>query len=117
MRSTHILVNANGLHDPDHYTTAYDMALITQYALGVEGFREYWCAEEYTIQPTNKQSQERNLGTQHSMFVESQFTYEGCTGGKLGYTDEAAAYFGHNCQAGGTGINLCHHEQPEIRKI
>ena len=45
--------------------------------------------EEYTIQPTNKQSQARNLGTQHSMFVESQFTYEGCTGGKLGYTDEA----------------------------
>lgn len=86
--NTHF-VNANGLHDPDHYTTAYDMALITQYALGVEGFREYWCAEEYTIQPTNKQSQERNLGTQHSMFVESQFTYEGCTGGKLGYTDEA----------------------------
>ncbi|MDD5920245.1 MAG: D-alanyl-D-alanine carboxypeptidase [Oscillospiraceae bacterium] len=86
--NTHF-VNANGLHDPDHYTTAYDMALITQYALGVEGFRKYWCAEEYTIQPTNKQSQARNLGTQHSMFVESQFTYEGCTGGKLGYTDEA----------------------------
>ena len=86
--NTHF-VNANGLHDPDHYTTAYDMALITQYALGVEGFRDYWCAEEYTIQPTNKQSQARNLGTQHSMFVESQFTYEGCTGGKLGYTDEA----------------------------
>ena len=41
--NTHF-VNANGLHDPDHYTTAYDMALITQYALGVEGFRDYWCA-------------------------------------------------------------------------
>ncbi|MDD3192374.1 MAG: D-alanyl-D-alanine carboxypeptidase [Oscillospiraceae bacterium] len=86
--NTHF-VNANGLHDENHYTTAYDMALITQYALGVEGFRKYWCAEEYTIQPTNKQSSPRNLGTQHSMFVESQYTFEGCTGGKLGYTDEA----------------------------
>lgn len=81
--------NANGLHHSDHYTTAYDMALITKYALSVKGFREYWCAEEYTIQPTNKQSQSRQMGTQHSMFVESQFTYEGCTGGKLGYTEEA----------------------------
>ena len=81
--------NANGLHDPEHYTTAYDMALITKYALGVEGFRDYWCVPEYTIQPTNKQSQSRTLGTQHSMFVESEFTYDGCTGGKLGYTDEA----------------------------
>lgn len=81
--------NANGLHNTDHYTTAYDMALITKYALTVKGFREYWRAEEYTIQPTNKQKQPRQMGTQHSMFVESQFTYEGCTGGKLGYTDEA----------------------------
>ena len=86
--NTHF-ANANGLHNTDHYTTAYDMALITRYALGVPGFREYWKAEEYTIQPTNKQAKARQMGTQHSMFVESQFTYEGCTGGKLGYTDEA----------------------------
>ncbi|MCI9405303.1 MAG: D-alanyl-D-alanine carboxypeptidase [Oscillospiraceae bacterium] len=86
--NTHF-ANANGLHNTDHYTTAYDMALITRYALGVKGFREYWRAEEYTIQPTNKQAKARQMGTQHSMFVESQFTYEGCTGGKLGYTGEA----------------------------
>ena len=27
--------NANGLHNTDHYTTAYDMALITKYALKI----------------------------------------------------------------------------------
>lgn len=26
-------VNTTGIHDDDHYTTAYDMAKITQYAL------------------------------------------------------------------------------------
>jgi len=30
-KDTHF-TNANGLHDPDHYTTAYDMALITKEA-------------------------------------------------------------------------------------
>lgn len=86
--NTHF-TNANGLHDDDHYTTAYDLALITKYALGIKDFRTYWSAEEYTIAPTNKQEKERVLGTQHSMFVQSEFTYEGCNGGKLGYTDEA----------------------------
>ena len=87
--NTHF-VNANGLHDDNHYTTAYDMALITRYALNeVEGFRKYWNEDYHEIAPTNKQPETRIFGTQHSMFVTSQFYYEGCNGGKLGYTDEA----------------------------
>ncbi len=82
-------VNANGLHDPDHYTSAYDMALITRWALGIEGFREAFGATEYTVPVTNKQPVERNFGTHHHMLVESQYYYEGTTGGKLGWTPEA----------------------------
>lgn len=82
-------VNANGLHDKDHYTSAYDMALITRWALTVDGFKTLFGAQEYTIPPTNKQRQSRTFGTHHHMLVESQYYYEGTEGGKLGWTPEA----------------------------
>lgn len=82
-------VNANGLEDDNHYTTAYDMAAITRYALSVEGFREVFGATEYTMQPTNKQPDKRNFGTQHHMIVYSAYQYKGAWGGKLGWTPQA----------------------------
>lgn len=45
--NTHF-VNAHGLHDDAHYTTAYDMALITKYALTVPNFREFFGKDSYT---------------------------------------------------------------------
>ncbi len=82
-------VNAHGLHDKNHYTSAYDMALITRWALTVDGFRALFGAEEYKIPPTNKQKQPRTIGTHHHMLVESKYYYEGTEGGKLGWTPEA----------------------------
>jgi D-alanyl-D-alanine carboxypeptidase (penicillin-binding protein 5/6) len=32
-------VNPHGLHDPRHFSTAYDLALITRYAMENETFR------------------------------------------------------------------------------
>ncbi len=83
--NTHF-VNASGLPDDNHYTTAYDMALITKYALGIDGFREVFGRIQYTIQPTNLNSVARNIGTQHYMIAQSIYYYEGATGGKLGWT-------------------------------
>ncbi len=82
-------MNAHGLHNKEHYTTAYDMALITRWAIGIDGFREVFGAHSYSVPPTNKQPIQRNIGTHHMMFVKSKFTYEGATGGKLGWTPEA----------------------------
>lgn len=81
--------NAHGLHDKEHYTTAYDMALITRWALGIDGFRELFGAESYTVPPTNKQPVARNIGTHHMMLVTSKYYYEGTEGGKLGWTPQA----------------------------
>lgn len=87
--NTHF-TNAHGLHNEDHYTTAADMAKILQYALSVDGFRNYFGAVNYTMAATNMQPQERSWGTQSGLFVESnKYYYEGATGAKLGYTDEA----------------------------
>lgn len=82
--------NAHGLHDENHYTTAYDMALILRYALNVPGFRDYFGAESYTMAPTNMQPESRSWGTQSGLFIPSnKYYYEGATGAKLGYTDDA----------------------------
>ncbi len=87
--NTHF-TNAHGLHNENHYTTAEDMAKILQYALSVDGFRDYFGAISYTMQPTNMQPQERPWGTQSGLFAESnKYYYEGATGAKLGYTDDA----------------------------
>ena len=47
-------VNPHGLHNNNHYTTAYDLALITRYAMKNEIFRTIVGTQKYEIQPTNK---------------------------------------------------------------
>jgi len=82
-------VNANGLPEDDHYTTAHDMARITAWALTVPGFREVFATDSYTMSATNLQPEERRWATQNAMFVYSAFQYEGAWGGKLGWTEQA----------------------------
>lgn len=81
--------NPNGLHDPNHYTTAYDMAMITREALQNEEFRKIFGTTSYQIPPTNKQSEIRYLWTTHKMLKETDFFYDKAIGGKTGYTSEA----------------------------
>lgn len=88
LSGTHF-TNAHGLYNEQHFTTAADMAKITQYALSVPGFRELFGAVSYEMQPTNKQSERRLFGTDNAMLVNSKFTYEGTIGGKSGWTQES----------------------------
>lgn len=39
MKNTHF-VDCTGLHDPEHYSTAYDIALLLKYALHNDTFRD-----------------------------------------------------------------------------
>ena len=52
--NTHF-VNAHGYHDDNHYTTAYDMALISREAMKNETFRKIAGTVTYTIARTNLQ--------------------------------------------------------------
>ena len=45
--------NANGLFDENHYTTAYDMYLISKYAMQNEAFSEIVSTKSYQSAPTN----------------------------------------------------------------
>lgn len=83
-------VNANGLHDDQHYTTAYDMALIASKVYQQEEFRKIMGVLEYKIGPTNLTQEERVFQQNHRMLWPENYYYcEYCTGGKTGYTDQA----------------------------
>ncbi|MGL4791025.1 MAG: D-alanyl-D-alanine carboxypeptidase family protein, partial [Anaerotignaceae bacterium] len=83
-------INANGLHDENHYTTAYDMSLIAKELLKFDFFRELMACTYYEIPPTNKQSEIRYLHGQNQLLKSSsRFYYEDCIGGKTGFTDQA----------------------------
>lgn len=84
-------VNANGLHNDDHYTTAYDMALITREALKNPSFREITSEVNYTIPATNMSEPRDLLQGNRMVRSDSDYYYEYCLGGKTGYTDEAGA--------------------------
>lgn len=83
-------VNANGLFDQNHYTTAHDMALITQELLKHDTYRKLIEKTYYEIPPTNKQSETRYLHGQHQMLNKhSLYYYPEAKGGKTGFTNEA----------------------------
>lgn len=81
--------NSNGLKDDNHYTTAYDMAMITKYALNNKVWRDMFGERRYEMAPTNKQNEVRYLNKQHVMIFEQKYYYEGIIGGKTGYTTVA----------------------------
>lgn len=79
--------NANGLPDENHYTSAHDMALISQAALKNETFRKVTSTEFYNV-PATEFSGVRSYSNHHSMLMKTpDWYYEGCIGGKTGYTD------------------------------
>ena len=86
-KDTHF-TNANGLPDDNHYTSAYDMALITKEGLTYPQFRQLAGTPYYEIPPTNKQKDTRKLRNRQYMFCLND-TYPGAFAGKTGWTEEA----------------------------
>lgn len=84
--------NASGLYDPDHYTTAYDMAMIARGCYNNSIFVSIdSTADSYTIPPTNMTSQPRTFKHRHKMLEGREYYYEYCKGGKTGYTDQSGS--------------------------
>lgn len=84
--------NPHGLHDPNHYTTAYDMALIAKEVNTKSYFQEIMSHSTYQIPPTNKCSEIRYLSQQHRLMNEQRdgrMYRKDVIAGKTGYTDQA----------------------------
>lgn len=82
-------VNANGLHDENHYTCARDMALVGRELFKYPEFFRIAQTQEYKIERT-KNVEEHVFQQYHKMLLpyeEDYYPY--AIGGKLGYTDQA----------------------------
>lgn len=93
--NTHF-VNANGVHNENHYSTAYDLAIMGKYAMQNETFREIVATTFYTLPSTNKYpTNDRVFGTTNELIKKDtsdkvdNYYYEYATGAKTGYTNSA----------------------------
>jgi D-alanyl-D-alanine carboxypeptidase (penicillin-binding protein 5/6) len=88
--NTHF-TNPHGLHDDDHYTTAYDLYLMAKAAMEYEVFRTIVSTGKYVLPATNL-SGERVLHSTN-LFLTNWYvigyTYSRAIGIKTGYTGEA----------------------------
>ncbi|GFN23342.1 D-alanyl-D-alanine carboxypeptidase family protein [Thermanaeromonas sp. C210] len=80
LKNTHF-TNCHGLHDPNHYTTPYDMALVARYALKYPKILEWTSIKRYTF----RQDPLTILDTTNKML----YWYPGTDGFKTGYTEAA----------------------------
>ena len=87
-RNTHFH-SACGMPDEQHWTCAYDLALIMAAAIREPMFRTICQAREYAIPPTNLNSETRMFASHNLLLVDDNYRYEGLIGGKTGYTDAA----------------------------
>lgn len=81
--------NANGLPDQQHYTTAYDMALITAEALKLPELRHYFSTTNYDCPQTNLYRAVRNFENKNQMLPGAPYYYEGVLMSKTGWTSSA----------------------------
>lgn len=92
-------VNPNGIHDDSHYSTAYDLYIIANYAMKNEVFRKIVATTEYILPATNKYpNEDRVLQTTNELLNENSknYYYKNAIGIKTGYTSKAG-----NCLVAG----------------
>lgn len=89
-QGTHF-TNTSGVHSEEHYSTAYDLALIFNAALQYDLFRTIIKTAVYTVPATNMSGERLYYNTNGliSNWTYSGYVYDKCIGGKTGNTDEA----------------------------
>ena len=98
-------VNANGMHDENHYSTAYDLAQICRYCMKNKTYREIMLTEKcdipdteiwnnYKIENGREDEPYREFyNTNKLLQIGNQYYYPYCTGGKTGFTTPAKNCF------------------------
>ena len=89
-KNTHF-VNANGVHDDNHYTTASDLAIIAEYCMKNETFLKIVATESYTLPATPQYpSDDRILENSNSLQIPGhRYYYPYAIGMKTGFTSQA----------------------------
>ncbi len=89
-------VNPHGLHNDNHYTTAYDLAKISCYAMKNNVFREIVGTKSVKI-PFTTRGHDRILVNKNKMLND----FEGSTGIKTGFTKKAGRCLVSSCVRNG----------------
>lgn len=92
-------INPHGLDADGHYTTAYDLSIITSYALKNDIFRDISLTKYATISETNTH-EKRYLKNKNKLL----FSDENCVGVKTGFTDNAGRCLVNACEENGMQI-------------
>lgn len=90
LKNTHF-VNPHGLHDNAHYSSAYDLALLTKHALANPVFAEVVSTNRKVIPWDSRPDEDRILLNQNRLL----YRYDDAVGVKTGYTRQAG-----NCVVG-----------------
>ena len=103
-KNTHF-INPSGAHDENHYSTAYDLALIGRYAMNIPKFRELAKKTFYQLGATNKYSNtDRIFTTTNELLVSNSndrsdnYYYKYATGIKTGFTTPAGNCLMASCE-------------------
>ena len=83
-KNTHFM-NPHGLHHPNHYTTAYDLALITRAAIKHPILNEIMATQQASIRGNAKLGARRMLHNKNRLL----YRWNECDGVKTGYTRQA----------------------------
>lgn len=86
-KNTHF-VNAHGLFDENHYTSAYDLALIAKAFFQNELLAKIGNTPSHHFLATATQPDDFISRNKHKL-ITGEIVYDGIKGGKTGYTDEA----------------------------
>ncbi len=81
-------VNANGLHDENHYTSAYDLALIACEFFSNDYLASIANTARVHFTPTDTQPDDFYLNNKNKL-ISGEIKYEYYVGGKTGYTTQA----------------------------
>lgn len=81
--------NPSGLHDPNHYTTALDLALIARAAFANPVVRKISGTKEFNWPGKSFSATGAKINDMYHNHNQMLFYYEGTVAGKTGYTEEA----------------------------
>ena len=87
LQDTHF-TNANGLHDANHYTSAYDLAVIAKAFFDNVALSDIGGTPRYQFEASPTQPDDFWLRNKHAL-ITGDVSVDGVIGGKTGFTDEA----------------------------
>lgn len=82
-------VNPNGIHNENHYSTAYDLSLIGKYAYSNSIIRNIASKSVYNLPENSVNNYTKYTTTNNLLKSNSKYYYEYANGFKTGYTDSA----------------------------